>query len=228
MALHAGLDTDVRSGFLANEDLKGNVRREKCLQRTERNKCQPLDGRNDQRGTAIVAKALPQPRAAEGWQCVAMHFAKAMRLEQAGEGDRMEVREVRRGKAALPHAVERSVETEAAKQPRKPEENALAVWQDQNQVASGREALEARRGGFTWRRKVFEDVMKADDVENLPIRKVLRKETRYDRKSVEPRLSCDSWIRFQADGAIASVRSGLQEPPVSAADVQETARTWNR
>ncbi|CBE67153.1 protein of unknown function [Candidatus Methylomirabilis oxygeniifera] len=35
------------------------------MQRTEKAECEPLNGRDEQRGTAIVAKALPQACAGE-------------------------------------------------------------------------------------------------------------------------------------------------------------------
>lgn len=67
-----------------------------------------------------------------------MDLAKAMRPEHAGESDGVEVRQVRRRKATLPHAVKGSMETEAAEEPREPEKHALAVWKYQNEVASRR------------------------------------------------------------------------------------------
>lgn len=66
-----------------------------------------------------------------------MDFAKAMRPKQTGQSDGVKVRQVRRRKPALPEAVERSVETEAAEQAREPEKHAFAIWKDENEVASG-------------------------------------------------------------------------------------------
>ena len=149
-------------------------------------------------------------------------------MKQARETGWVKVRQVRRRKAALPQAVEWTVEAEAAEQPREAEEDAPAAGKDENEVASGREVLETGCGGVSWRRKMLEDVVKTNDIEDSLVGKVLRKEAGDDRESVLPRLSCDSRIGFQADSGIAAAGGSVQKPPMRTADVEEPGSQRNR
>lgn len=150
-----------------------------------------------------------------------MNFAKAMRPEHALQSDGVEVGQVRRRETALPQTIERPVETEPAEETRESEKGALAAGQDEHEETSLRESLETGRGSLSWRRKMFEDIVKADDVELRPIGEVLRKEPGYDREPVAPRFYCDGWIRLETAGEIAATSGRLHEPAVRAADVQE-------
>jgi hypothetical protein len=66
-----------------------------------------------------------------------MDFAEAVRPEQGFESGGVKVRQVWRGEAALPEAVERAVKTETAQEAGEPKEHAPAAREDENEVASG-------------------------------------------------------------------------------------------
>ena len=95
--------------FLADEELKRDVRRQESLHGTEEAQGEPLPGRYEERGTLVVAETLPKALASEGRERGAMEFAKALRPEQALQRSRVKVRQVRRRKAALPQAFEVAV-----------------------------------------------------------------------------------------------------------------------
>ena len=154
-----------------------------------------------------------------------MDLAKAMRPEHAFQRVGVEVGQVRRREAALPQPVEGAVDTAAAEEAREPEQDALAAGNDEDEEASGRKPLEARRGRLSRRRKMLEDVVKADDVEHRMLGQASREEAGNDRKPVAPRLSGDGGIRFETGREIATASGRLQEPPVRAADVQEPRGT---
>ena len=149
-----------------------------------------------------------------------MNLAEAVGLEHVGENRGVKVAQMRGRKAALPHAVEGTMETEPTENAREPEENAPAARKGQNQKAARDKPLEASVGGLTRRWQVLEDVVKRDDFIKLPGREILREEAGYDAQSRRASLVRDRRIRFEAGGGIPSTGGGLEEPTVGAADVQ--------
>jgi hypothetical protein len=145
-------------------------------------------------------------------------------LEQRREVGRVEVVQVRRGQAFLPHPLERPRQAGARQPFRQPIEEAPAVGQVQDQDAAGVQAGMAGGDGAADVRDVFDHVVEHDHVERFLGRQRIGEVARAHRQAPGRRLAADRRIGLDAQH-VEVRRRRFEEPAVRAAHIQQPARS---